>query len=126
MLFRSYAPCALGATINNDTIRKIKAKVIAGAANNQLANENIHGAILKEMGIAYAPDFLINAGGIINVYSELVGYDNAESMRKTENIYNTTLEIFEYADANNITTHEAALTIAQNRIDARKKEIAKH
>ena len=121
-----YAPCALGATINNDTIRRIKAKVIAGAANNQLANENIHGAILKEMGIAYAPDFLINAGGIINVYSELVGYDNAESMRKTENIYNTTLEIFEYADANNITTHEAALTIAQNRIDARKKEIAKH
>ena len=121
-----YAPCALGATINNDTIRRIKAKVIAGAANNQLANENIHGAILKEMGIAYAPDFLINAGGIINVYSELVGYDNAESMRKTENIYNTTLEIFDYADANNITTHQAALTIAQNRIDLRKKEMAKH
>ena len=121
-----YAPCALGATINNDTIRRIKAKVIAGAANNQLANENIHGAILKEMGIAYAPDFLINAGGIINVYSELVGYDNAESMRKTENIYNTTLEIFDYADVNNITTHQAALTIAQNRIDLRKKEMAKH
>lgn len=120
-----YAPCALGATINNDTIRRIKAKVIAGAANNQLANENIHGAILKEMGIAYAPDFLINAGGIINVYSELVGYDNAESMRKTENIYNTTLEIFDYADANNITTHQAALTIAQNRIDLRKKEMSK-
>ena len=78
------------------------------------------------MGIAYAPDFLINAGGIINVYSELVGYDNAESMRKTENIYNTTLEIFDYADANNITTHQAALTIAQNRIDLRKKEMAKH
>ena len=121
-----YAPCALGATINNDTIRRIKAKVIAGAANNQLANENIHGTILKEMGIAYAPDFLINAGGIINVYSELVGYDNAESMRKTENIYNTTLEIFDYADVNNITTHQAALTIAQNRIDLRKKEMAKH
>ena len=121
-----YAPCALGATINNDTIRRIKAKVIAGAANNQLSNENIHGAILKEMGIAYAPDFLINAGGIINVYSELVGYDNAESMRKTENIYNTTLEIFDYADVNNITTHQAALTIAQNRIDLRKKEMAKH
>ena len=120
-----YAPCALGATINNDTIRRIKAKVIAGAANNQLANENIHGAILREMGIAYAPDFLINAGGIINVYSELVGYDNAESMRKTENIYNTTLEIFDYADANNITTHQAALSIAQNRIDLRKKEMAK-
>jgi leucine dehydrogenase len=120
-----YAPCALGATINDNTIHRIKAKVIAGAANNQLANENIHGAILQDKGIAYAPDFLINAGGIINVYSEIVGYDKAESMRKTENIYNTTLEIFDYADANKITTHEAALLIAQNRIDLRKKENAK-
>jgi leucine dehydrogenase len=117
-----YAPCALGATINDDTIDKIKAKVIAGAANNQLANENIHGAILRDKGIAYAPDFLINAGGIINVYAEIVGYDMAESMRKTENIYNTTLEIFSYADTNKITTHQAALLIAQNRIDLRKKE----
>ncbi|AIG29442.1 Glu/Leu/Phe/Val dehydrogenase [Flavobacterium psychrophilum] len=120
-----YAPCALGATINDDTIYKIKAKVIAGAANNQLANENIHGAILQDKGIVYAPDFLINAGGIINVYAEIAGYDMAESMRRTENIYNTTLEIFDYADANKITTHQAALRIAQNRIDLRKKEIQK-
>ncbi|MEO8234479.1 MAG: Glu/Leu/Phe/Val dehydrogenase [Flavobacterium sp.] len=120
-----YAPCALGATINDDTIHKIKAKVIAGAANNQLANENTHGAILQEKGIVYAPDFLINAGGIINVYAEIVGYDMAESMRRTENIYNTTLEIFDYADANKITTHQAAMRIAQNRIDLRKKEINK-
>jgi leucine dehydrogenase len=120
-----YAPCALGATINDDTIHRIKAKVIAGAANNQLGNENTHGAILQEKGIVYAPDFLINAGGIINVYAEIVGYDMAESMRRTENIYNTTLEIFDYADANKITTHQAAMRIAQNRIDLRKKEIAK-
>jgi leucine dehydrogenase len=120
-----YAPCALGATINDDTVYKIKAKVIAGAANNQLANENIHGAILQERGILYAPDFLINAGGIINVYAEIVGYDMAESMRRTENIYNTTLEIFDFADVNKMTTHQAALTIAQNRIDLRKKENAK-
>ena len=79
-----YAPCALGATINDDTIHKIKAKVIAGAANNQLANENIHGAILQERGILYAPDFLINAGGIINVYGEIVGY-GLEEARKIEN-----------------------------------------
>jgi leucine dehydrogenase len=117
-----YAPCALGATINNETVYKIKAKIIAGAANNQLANENIHGPILQERGIAYAPDFLINAGGIINVYGEIAGYDAAESMYRTENIYNTTLEIFNYATANKVTTHQAALSIAQNRIELRKKE----
>ena len=119
-----YAPCALGATINDDTIHKIKAKVIAGAANNQLANENIHGAILQERGILYAPDFLINAGGIINVYGEIVGYGLEEAMKRTENIYNTTLEIFGYAEENKLTTHQAALSIAQTRIDARKIENA--
>jgi len=120
-----YAPCAMGATLNDETVYKIKAKVIAGAANNQLANENIHGAILQERGILYAPDFLINAGGIINVYAELAHYDKAEIMRKTENIYNTTLEIIDYAVINGITTHQAALTIAQNRIDQRKIENSK-
>ena len=120
-----YAPCAMGATLNDDTVYKIKAKVIAGAANNQLADENVHGAILQERGILYAPDFLINAGGIINVYAELAHYDKAEIMRKTENIYNTTLEIFDFAIANNMTTHHAALTIAQNRINQRKMENSK-
>ncbi len=120
-----YAPCALGATINDETVNKIQAKVIAGAANNQLAVEEIHGKILKERGIAYAPDFLINAGGIINVYAEIVGYDSAEAIRRTENIFNTTLEIFNFADINNVTTHQAALSIAQKRIDDRKKELVK-
>ena len=115
-----YAPCAMGATINDATIHKIKAKVIAGAANNQLANEVVHGAILQERGILYAPDFLINAGGIINVYAELAHYGKAEIMAKTENIYNTTLEIFDFAIANKMTTHQAALTIAQQRIAERK------
>lgn len=120
-----YAPCALGATINDDTVNKIKAKVIAGAANNQLAVEQVHGQILRERGILYAPDFLINAGGIINVYAEIVGYDQAEALRRTENIYNTTLEIFNFADASNLTTYQAALLMAQNRIDERKKQNAK-
>ncbi len=117
-----YAPCALGATINQDTVYQLKCKVIAGAANNQLANENIQGKILKERGIVYAPDFLINAGGIINVFAELEGYDKKETIRKTENIYNTTLEILNKAEAANLTTQEAAMQIAQNRIDTRKKE----
>ncbi|MDE1208227.1 Glu/Leu/Phe/Val family dehydrogenase [Tenacibaculum larymnensis] len=117
-----YAPCALGATINDESIAQLKAKVIAGAANNQLANELKHGTMLKEKGIAYAPDFLINAGGIINVYAEVVGYDKAESLKRTENIYNTTLDIFNLSEKENITTHQAAFNIAQARIDARKKE----
>ncbi|MFM2230749.1 MAG: hypothetical protein RL607_2007 [Bacteroidota bacterium] len=120
-----YAPCALGATINDDTVYKIKAKVIAGAANNQLANENVHGPILQERGIVYAPDFLINAGGIINVYGEIANYGKEEAMRRTENIYNTTLEIFDYAVKNNLTTQKAAMAIAENRIEQRRKENAK-
>lgn len=116
-----YAPCALGATINDDTIYKLKAKIIAGAANNQLA-EDKHGKILQDMGIVYAPDFLINAGGIINVYAELENYDRREIIRKTENIYNTTLEILQIAKDKGITTNEAAVNVAKERIEARRKE----
>jgi leucine dehydrogenase len=119
-----YAPCALGATINDETIDKLKAKVIAGAANNQLANEQIHGKILKDKGILYAPDFLINAGGIINVYGEIVKYGKEEAMRRTENIYNTATDIFNLADAKGLTTYQAALAIAEKRIEDRKKENA--
>lgn len=120
-----YAPCALGATISDETIYKLNASIVAGAANNQLANENVHGKILQERGILYAPDFLINAGGIINVYAEIEHYDKAEAMRRTENIYNTTLEILDFAVKNNMTTHQAALTFAQNKIEQRKKEAEK-
>ncbi|UNY98874.1 NAD-binding protein [Zhouia spongiae] len=120
-----YAPCALGATVNDETINKLQVKVIAGAANNQLANENTHGAMLKAKGIVYAPDFLINAGGIINVYAEIEKYGKDEIIRKTENIYNTTLEIFAKAELEKITTHQAALKMAQARIDARKLESKK-
>ena len=120
-----YAPCALGATINDDTVYKLKAKVIAGAANNQLAIEEKHSIILQERGIVYAPDFLINAGGIINVYAELENYDKQEIIRKTENIFNTTEEILIRAKANNVTTNVAALNIAKERIETRKREQAK-
>lgn len=115
-----YAPCALGATINDQTIERFKADIIAGAANNQLADDRRHGMILREKNIIYAPDFLINAGGIINVYAELEGYGKKEIMEKTENIYNTTLEILNSAEVNDISTHEAALKVAQQRIADRK------
>lgn len=120
-----YAPCALGATVNDSTVNTINTKVIAGAANNQLADEKIHGEILRKRGIAYAPDFLINAGGIINVYAELEGYGKKEIIEKTENIYKTTLEIFKYAEDNQITTHQAALNKAQERIDNQKLALKK-
>jgi len=117
-----YAPCALGATVNDQTISRLKAKVIAGAANNQLADEDKHGRMLRERGIVYAPDFLINAGGIINVYAELENYGRQDIIRKTENIYNTTLQILADADKNDVTSHQAAFSIAQARIDKRRAE----
>jgi len=117
-----YAPCAMGATINNETVERLQVKVIAGAANNQLADENIHGTRLQERGIVYAPDFLINAGGIINVYAELENYGKEEIIRKASNIYDTTLEIFAKAAQENCTTHDAALKIALQRIAERKAQ----
>ncbi|KAA1243151.1 Glu/Leu/Phe/Val dehydrogenase dimerization domain-containing protein [Aquimarina sp. RZ0] len=118
-----YAPCALGATINDETIHKLKAKVIAGAANNQLADENTHGILLQEKEIVYAPDFLINAGGIINVFAEIEGYGREQIINKTENIYNTTLDILNKAKATGMTTNAAANSIAEERIATKKSII---
>ena len=120
-----YSPCALGATINDETIDRIQAEIIAGAANNQLADEVRHGKMLKQKGIVYAPDFLINAGGIINVYAELEGYGKDEIQRKTQNIYNTTMEILKTARAEDITSHAAALKVARERIEERKRQGSK-
>tara|TARA_B100001540_G_scaffold103398_1_gene93326 strand:+ start:2141 stop:3226 length:1086 start_codon:yes stop_codon:yes gene_type:complete len=111
-----YAPCALGATLNPNTISRLQCSIIAGAANNQLANEERDGQLLLEKGIMYAPDFLINAGGLINVYSELNGYNKQDALKQTEQIYTTTLEILERAELHKITTHIAALEIAKKRI----------
>lgn len=113
-----YAPCALGATINDTTISQLKASIIAGAANNQLLDEKVHAAQLMEKGVLYAPDFLINAGGLINVYREVEGISEARAMELTEGIYQTTLNLFKLADERSITTHEAALEIAKERIQA--------
>ena len=111
-----YSPCALGATINDETIELLKCDIVAGAANNQLKDEKKHSKMLQDKGILYAPDFLINAGGLINVYSELKGYSQEKALDQTKSIYNTTLEIFREAELNGITTNEAALNIAKNRI----------
>ena len=111
-----YSPCALGATINDTTIEQFKCEIVAGAANNQLLNEDKHAKMLQENGILYAPDFLINAGGLINVYSEINGYDREKAIARTRKIYDTTLEIFSKSEEENITTHQAALKLATERI----------
>lgn len=112
-----YAPCALGATVNSGTIDRLKCSIIAGAANNQLENESIHGEALIRKGIMYAPDFLINAGGLINVNSEIEGYGRERAMEMTENIYNTTLEIYKFSEEKNIPTYIAANKMAEDRIE---------
>lgn len=113
-----FAPCALGAILNETTIPQLKYSIIAGGANNQLADETADGNRLKERGILWAPDFLINAGGLINVYTELEGYDRDRAMGRAETIFDTTLRCYEYAEAHNITTSKASIALAQQRIDA--------
>ena len=111
-----YAPCALGGTLNEKTIPQLKCAIVAGAANNQLAKEYIHDEMLRENNILYAPDFLINAGGLINVYSELKGFSNSQVMKKTENIFDTTISILKKSEKENISTQKAALKIAKEKV----------
>jgi leucine dehydrogenase len=111
-----YAPCALGATVNSDSIAKLKCSIIAGAANNQLEDELVHGNMLLEKGIVWAPDFLINAGGLINVYSELHGYNREVAMSNAQKIYDLTSSILRTAQDESITTIVAAKNIAEKRI----------
>lgn len=113
-----YAPCALGATVNDDTIDQLTCEIIAGAANNQLANEEVHGQLLMKKGVIYAPDFLINAGGLINCYSELHGYNRERAFKDAEEIYNTTLRIFDYSEEHKMPSYKAANIIAEERINA--------
>ncbi len=116
-----YAPCALGSTINTATINKLKCAIIAGSANNQLANEEEHGKLLLEKDILYAPDYLINAGGLINCYSEIAGYSKERTVQLAENIYEVTRDILKKSKAENIPTHVAANQIVEKRIaDIRK------
>lgn len=111
-----FAPCALGAVINDQSLEQLRCKIVSGGANNQLL-ESRHGAALKEMGILYAPDFVANAGGLINVFVELEGYSVDRALEKTTKIFDNMLEIFEVAKRENIPTNEAAVRMAKNRID---------
>lgn len=115
-----YAPCALGATINDDTLSTLRCRIISGAANNQLANEVVHGKMVMDKGMLYAPDFLINSGGVINCYYEVAGLDANWAKQKTEDIYNTTLNIFKLSKEKNIPTYQAANLLAEERVQKAK------
>ncbi|MEP6991840.1 MAG: Glu/Leu/Phe/Val dehydrogenase [bacterium] len=112
-----FAPCALGGIINDKTIPKLKCEIVAGAANNVLLEER-HGVVLEEKGILYAPDYVANAGGVINVYSELAGWSSARSFRKADEIYDTILKVFAIAKQDNVPTYVAADRLAEQRIKA--------
>ncbi|MCY9545346.1 Leu/Phe/Val dehydrogenase [Lysinibacillus xylanilyticus] len=110
-----FAPCALGAILNDETIPQLKAKVIAGSANNQLQDSR-HGDYLHELGIVYAPDYVINAGGVINVADELYGYNSERAMKRVEGIYDSIEKIFEISKRDGIPTYVAANRLAEERI----------
>ncbi len=113
-----YAPCALGATLNDESIKTLKCSIVAGAANNQLSDEKKNGDQLMKKGILYAPDFLINAGGVINCYIETTGYNKNRAYAATENIYKQTLNVLNEASSRNKNSQEIALEIALRRINA--------
>lgn len=110
-----FAPCALGGGINDETINEFRCKVIAGAANNQLARPE-HGDKLRDLGILYAPDFVINAGGLINVEDELRGYDRERAMQKVLGIYKALQLIFQMSKERCVSTAQAANEYAEDRI----------
>jgi leucine dehydrogenase len=113
-----FSPCALGGVVNDDTLPVFKCDIIAGGANNILDDEQAHAEMLDKRGILYAPDYVINAGGIINISSELEGYNEDLAMRKTGRIYDTVSDILEYAETHNLTSVEASNRLAEQRIES--------
>ncbi len=111
-----FSPCALGGSLNGDTIPQIKAPIIAGSANNVLLDEDVHGKMIMDRGIIYCPDFVINAGGIINVYHEIMGYNRERAIADAKKIYDRMLEILHIAEEQNIPSQEAARLFAKKRI----------
>ena len=111
-----FSPCAMGAIINPKTIESLKCSVIAGAANNQLEKEDRDSKLLQKKEIMYVPDYVINAGGLMNVANELKGYNKEKAKYQVEGIYYILMKIFDYAASNNISTLEAANLLAERRI----------
>ena len=115
-----YAPCALGATLNDDTLSRLKCAIVAGAANNQLKDESKHGEQIMKQGIIYAPDYAINAGGVINCFSEVKGFSSQWAHDKAQEIYNTIFNIVSRSKTENIPTYKIAGKMAEERISNAK------
>ncbi len=111
-----YAPCAIGATVNDDTIERLKCSIVAGSANNVLLDEDRHGMRLVERGILYCPDYVINAGGLINVANELEGYNQKRALAQAAAIHDTIRDILALATEKGIPPFRAANEIAERRI----------
>ncbi len=111
-----FAPCALGGVLNDKTIPQLKVPIVAGGSNNQLDNMARHGAMLKDRSVLYAPDYVINAGGLINVYAEIMGAPREKALRDAENIFNTLKEIFVLSREREVTTAAASNLVADNRL----------
>lgn len=113
-----FAPCAIGGILNARTIPMLRAPIVAGGANNQLDDETRDGEALAERQITFAPDYVINAGGLINVYSELKGYPREKAMQDAANIFNTIKRVINKAKSEGTTTIRAANRVAEERIEA--------
>ncbi len=110
-----FAPCALGGVLNDKTIPQLRVEIVSGAANNQLL-ETRHGDELQRLNILYAPDYVANAGGVINVYGELHGWDAERALRKADQIYDTVLTVFDIAEEHAVPTYVAADRLAERRV----------
>ena len=115
-----FSPNSLGGVINDQTIDRLKVKIVAGAANNQLKEER-HGDMLHKKKILYAPDFVIGAGGLINVVNELEGHKQERALKKAEGIYEILLSVLEKSEKENVPTHKAATLLAEERINQVKR-----
>jgi leucine dehydrogenase len=112
-----FAPCALGAVVNDRTLDRLKVRAVAGGANNQL-EEDRHGVELHRRGILYAPDFVINAGGLVNVYNELIGYNQERAMRMARGIFDNVLRAYAIAERDGVPSAEAGERMAEERLGA--------
>lgn len=120
-----FAPCALGGVLDDRTIPRLKCRVVAGSANNQLA-EDRHGFILRERGILYAPDYVVNAGGLIHVAAQYKGEPPERVRARVEGIYETVERVFALAKSAGIPTHRAADRIAEERLAEGRGRTAPH
>ena len=117
------APCALGGILDDETVPRLRCRIVAGAANNQLADDSV-ADLLAARGILWAPDFVVNAGGLINIAEELDGYDPAAVRRRVRGIADTLRKIFDDADAIGATPLTAAMELARRRLAAAQADAA--